>query len=352
MGRGKSATSTSDSGERSDDVNAEVVMRPSFLGKLGQSMNVAGISLFLKLAVSDASLAVPHIDCESIQDIDWFKLKKAGFTAVIFDKDNTLTIPYATEVHPPLQESMKECKQAFGNERVCVYSNSAGLEQYDPDGIEATHLERELGIRVARHKEKKPSGSGAELAKFLNSNSNNSSNEKEKSSKKRVKDSKPTNPKPKKEKKKAIEKVYPVPAEGYKILDPSMSLVTSDMKRRATPYLCFTFQQYHGCNLNTGGANPSKNNIYKSMPDGFPGLECVHCKERRFFYRDTETYKANYAHISEHILKCSHCPASIKEELATKKTEHLNLQKKMPKGFQRQFFDSLCARLGKKQDEE
>ena len=61
-------------------------------GKLGQSMNVAGISLFLKLAVSDASLAVPHVDCESIQDIDWF-VEKAGFTAVILDKDNTLTIP-------------------------------------------------------------------------------------------------------------------------------------------------------------------------------------------------------------------------------------------------------------------
>jgi len=178
-----------------------------------------------------------------------------------------------------------------------------------------------------------------------------SSTEKEKSSKKRVKDSKLTNPKPKKEKKKAIEKVYPVPAGGYKILDPNMSLVTPDMERQATPYLCFTFQQYHGCNLNTGGAN-SWNNIHKSMPDGFPGLECVHCGERRFFYRDTETYKANYAHISEHILKCSHCPASIKEELATKKTQHLILQKKMPRGSQSQFFDSLCARLGNKQVEE
>ena len=176
-----------------------------------------------------------------------------------------------------------------------------------------------------------------------------SSTEKEKSSKKRVKGSKPTNPKPKK-KNKAIEKVYPVPAEGYKILDPSMSLVTPDMERRATPYLCFIFQQLRGCNLNKGG--PSKNNIYKSMPDGFPGLECVHCKERRFFYRDTETYKANYAHISEHILKCSHCPASIKEELGIKKTEHLILQKKMPRGYQSQFFDSLCARFGNKQVEE
>ena len=180
-----------------------------------------------------------------------------------------------------------------------------------------------------------------------------SSTEKEKSSKKRVKDSKPTNPKPKKEKKKAIEKVYPVPAGGYKILDPSMSLVTPDMERLATPYLCFTFQQYQGCNLNTGGASPSKNNIHKSVPDGFPGLECIHCKERRFFYRDAEIYSANYAHIPEHILKCSHCPASIKEELATKKTEHLALQKKMPRGFQKQFFDGLCARLhGNDQVEE
>ena len=179
-------TTTTTISDSSDDVNddAMVAMKPSLLGKLGQSMNVAGISLFLKLAVSDASLAIPHIDCESIQDIDWFKLKNAGFTAVIFDKDNTLTIPYAEEVYPPLRESMKECKQAFGNERVCVYSNSAGLIQYDPDGIEAAQLEKELGIRVARHKEKKPSGSGTELAEFLNSNSS----EKEKNRKSTTKD--------------------------------------------------------------------------------------------------------------------------------------------------------------------
>ena len=56
--------------------------------------------------------------------------------------------------------------------------------QYDPDGIEAAQLEKELGIRVARHKEKKPSGSGTELAEFLNSNSS----EKEKNRKSTTKD--------------------------------------------------------------------------------------------------------------------------------------------------------------------
>ena len=140
-------TTTTSGGDEDDETNTVFSTKPSLLGKLGQSMNVAGISLFLKLAVSDASLAVPHVDCESIQDIDWFKLKQAGFTAVIFDKDNTLTIPYATDVYPPLLESVKECTQAFGNERVCVYSNSAGLEQYDPNGMEADAVSNQFGCK-------------------------------------------------------------------------------------------------------------------------------------------------------------------------------------------------------------
>ena len=79
-------TTTTSGGDEDDETNTVFSTKPSLLGKLGQSMNVAGISLFLKLAVSDASLAVPHVDCESIQDIDWFKLKQAGFTALFLIK--------------------------------------------------------------------------------------------------------------------------------------------------------------------------------------------------------------------------------------------------------------------------
>ena len=125
-----------------------------------------------------------------------------------------------------------------------------------------------------------------------------------------------------------------------------MSLVTPDMERLATPYLCFILQQLRACKNKKRG----KGGAHNTMPDGFPGLECIHCKEKRFFYRDAETYSANYTHFPGHILKCSHCPKSIKEELATKKTEHLDLQKEMPKGFQRKFFESVCVRLhGNKQ---
>ena len=47
--------------------------------------------------------------------------------------------------------------------RVGLYSNSAGLAKYDPDGHEADALETALGIPVIRHVEKKPGGSVGEL---------------------------------------------------------------------------------------------------------------------------------------------------------------------------------------------
>ena len=76
---------------------------------------------------------------------------------------------------------MKECKQAFGSNAPYRF----GVEQYDPDGIEAAQLEKSWGF-AWRDTEKKPSGSGTELAGFLNSNSS----EKEKNRKSTTKDGK------------------------------------------------------------------------------------------------------------------------------------------------------------------
>ena len=50
-----------------------------------------------------------------------------------FDKDGTLTLPYAESVYPVIQESLDQCRAAFdGN--IALFSNSAGLYQYDPTG--------------------------------------------------------------------------------------------------------------------------------------------------------------------------------------------------------------------------
>ena len=131
---------------------------PSAYGKLMQSMNTAGIALFFKSSVTDRALAMPQVSCEDISRVRWSHLKSLGFAGVVFDKDNTLTTPYALEVHEKVRTSLEACKEAFGAENVAVYSNSAGLFQYDPDGKEADAMERALGIKFIRHATKKPAG--------------------------------------------------------------------------------------------------------------------------------------------------------------------------------------------------
>jgi phosphatidylglycerophosphatase GEP4 len=118
-----------------------------------------------------------------IRHIRWGQLHAAGLRAVVFDKDNTVTAPYATEVHGPLQNAIENCIQVFGAvsrlvlrsfpleswpsrcatgaDRVAVLSNSAGSSD-DQGFAEAGRFEEALGLPVIRHGAKKPSKSCAE----------------------------------------------------------------------------------------------------------------------------------------------------------------------------------------------
>ncbi len=51
---------------------------------------------------SDQCLAVPHASVPDIRWVDWAALRLAGFKACVFDKDNTLSEPFALKVHPDL----------------------------------------------------------------------------------------------------------------------------------------------------------------------------------------------------------------------------------------------------------
>ncbi|CAI5534870.1 unnamed protein product [Closterium sp. Naga37s-1] len=95
--------------------------------------------------------------------IDWKALHAAGFKAVVFDKDNTLTLPYKMQVEDGLVASLDVCRKTFGSRGIAILSNSAGLKQYDPDGSLAAAMERDLGMPVILHSEKKPGGGAAEL---------------------------------------------------------------------------------------------------------------------------------------------------------------------------------------------
>ncbi|ORZ02691.1 mitochondrial PGP phosphatase-domain-containing protein [Syncephalastrum racemosum] len=129
-----------------------------------QSFNFAGIVNTFRVLLNP-SLAVPHIVVNDLRSIPFRQLKQDGIRAMAYDKDNCLTAPYVTSIHPPFKEAWAECKATFGVQNIVIVSNSAGTPD-DPNGKEADNLEKALGVSVLRHAEKKPA-CGAALAAHL-----------------------------------------------------------------------------------------------------------------------------------------------------------------------------------------
>ncbi|WVY93002.1 hypothetical protein V8G54_032090 [Vigna mungo] len=119
---------------------------------LSQRINWEGILCSTMVILKDPKLAMPHISVPDIRYVDWAELRRKGFKGVVFDKDNTITVPYSLKPWPPLESSLECCKLEFGDD-IAVFSNSAGLHQYDHDGSKARMLEGAIGIKVIRHSE-------------------------------------------------------------------------------------------------------------------------------------------------------------------------------------------------------
>ncbi|PNH03791.1 putative phosphatidylglycerophosphatase, mitochondrial [Tetrabaena socialis] len=147
---------------RAHSTNAQADPEASGMARAQQNFNSVGVGLFFSLFGGRQSLALPHLAAPDIRHVDWAALRAAGFSGLVFDKDNTLSLPFALEVEPRLQESLSRCLAAFEG-RAVLYSNSAGLQQYDPEGKEAAVMEAALGIPVLRHVDKKPGGGCTEL---------------------------------------------------------------------------------------------------------------------------------------------------------------------------------------------
>ncbi|KAL1567311.1 Phosphatidylglycerophosphate phosphatase 1, chloroplastic/mitochondrial [Salvia divinorum] len=129
---------------------------------LGQRINLEGIACAVGIMSKDQHLAIPHVSVPDIRYIDWAELKERGFKGVVFDKDNTITAPYSMSLWAPLGSSIEQCRSLFGD-NVAIFSNSAGLTEYDPDGEKARALEDSIGMKVIRHSTKKPAGSAEEI---------------------------------------------------------------------------------------------------------------------------------------------------------------------------------------------
>ncbi|KAI3696109.1 hypothetical protein L1987_79118 [Smallanthus sonchifolius] len=133
---------------------------------VGQRVNVEGLMFSVSVITRNKQWVIPHVSVPDVRYIDWAALKRKGFEGVVFDKDNTLTVPYSLALWGPISPSVEVCKAVFGN-NIAVFSNSAGLQEYDPDGRKARTLEYVIGIRVIRHKVKKPAGSAEEIERHF-----------------------------------------------------------------------------------------------------------------------------------------------------------------------------------------
>jgi phosphatidylglycerophosphatase GEP4 len=123
--------------------------------KIGQYFNMDGILLNLKYVFKLHKIK-PDISVNSILDLDLIKLKNENNVKyIVFDKDNTLTMPYKIEIEKRLESKIEEFKKIFGEKNLAILSNSAGSKD-DKDYIEAKKIENASAIKVVKHKFKKP----------------------------------------------------------------------------------------------------------------------------------------------------------------------------------------------------
>ena len=122
-----------------------------------QSINTKAL-ITLASVVRRPFLASPHIHVETISQINYQSMRDhCGIKAIIFDKDNTITAPYALNIHEKAAFGLSQALDVFGHDNVAILSNSAGTKD-DKGYQDAIQIERELGINVIRHDEKKPGG--------------------------------------------------------------------------------------------------------------------------------------------------------------------------------------------------
>jgi len=122
---------------------------------MSQNINLAAIFYSLVLPLRK-NLAVPHFSVSDLSKVDPDAIYDAGFRGLVFDKDNTLTVPYGREIHRRIAKTVARFQKIYGTKMV-IMSNSAGTHD-DKDYSDAEMIEADLGIPVIKHLWKKPGG--------------------------------------------------------------------------------------------------------------------------------------------------------------------------------------------------
>jgi len=102
-------------------------------------------------------------------------------------------------------------------------------------------------------------------------------------------------------------------------------VVLPEDKSIASDYCFYSLSQMMPCILD----EKRQGSRGSAFPIGTPGLACRHCASstnpREFYFRNADIMANNYAHISSHILSCSHAPKAVKAALLQKKAANRNV---------------------------
>jgi len=82
-----------------------------------------------------------------------------------------------------------------------------------------------------------------------------------------------------------------------------------------------------------------------ACPMGFPGLQCIHCKVREFFYTSADHLRNSFSHVPSHLMECPECPIEVKNQIESLKLIR-NKQKSLLKiGSHKFFIDRVWERM-------
>ena len=122
-----------------------------------------------------------------------------------------------------------------------------------------------------------------------------------------------------------------------------------------TDYFCFLMCQFRATKFQKSDRKVKGNGKRNNIPLGFGGLECRHCVSRKsggrkFFWSNVDMLSNSLAEFPSHLLKCKHCPTTVKNKLAILKTTHSNQMSKIPRGSQKVYLRRLWRRLHEHDD--
>ena len=74
--------------------------------------------------MKDKSVYSPHLRVKNIQEIDFQKLKKAGFKYVLIDRDNTIADHHVYNIkNKDFNDTLDEVLELFGSKNVAIFTN-------------------------------------------------------------------------------------------------------------------------------------------------------------------------------------------------------------------------------------